>query len=286
MGPRWQPTCGSTRQWWIAAVRPSRVWISGYRIPLLEVTAVTPETRGRTVVLLLDDSATPAPEVPRLREAARRFVELVQSGDRLAVATLHGGSVELTDNRAQLLQELDTFRVRGFPFRPEDAGTRVLRRLTAISRGLAEKGPGRNVVVGIGAGWLYDAPLLPHAAVDQRAAWIEAMRAAAAAHVSLYVVDPAGVGSASGRFGGASGFARETGGHAFMHTNDLRDAAARIWREAGTYYLLGVRNPPMQRTADLREVDVRIRRDGATVRARRHVPGRMAGEPGAASVLR
>lgn len=157
--------------------------------------------------------------------------------------------------------------------RVEDAGQHVLRTITAVSSGLAEHATGRTVIVAIGAGWLLDTPLPPPGMRDLRGEWVTAMRASANAHASLYVVDPAGLDMTSGRMGGASGLARETGGHAFLHTNDLRGAAARIWREAGHYYLLGVADPPLQRTAELRELDVRVLRRGVTMRARRALAG-------------
>ena len=73
--------------------------------------------------------------------------------------------------------------------------------------------------------------------------------------------------------GGATGFARETGGVAFITTNDLNGAADKIMREAANYYLLGVGDPPVGRGADLREVDVKVLRKGVTIRARKTITG-------------
>jgi hypothetical protein len=122
---------------------------------------------------------------------------------------------------------------------------------------------------------MFDTPLPPLAVRDLGREWIQAIRELASTHTALYVIDPAGIAAAPGRlFGGDSGFARETGGHAFMHTNDLRGAAGRIWREAGAYYMLGVADPPVQKTADLRDVDVKVLRKGVTIRARKAIKGR------------
>ena len=59
------------------------VWIGGYRVPIDTFAAVTPadaERGGRSIVLILDD-VTPAPAmVPRVRDAARRFVERMSPG--------------------------------------------------------------------------------------------------------------------------------------------------------------------------------------------------------------
>jgi hypothetical protein len=45
-------------------------------------------------------------------------------------------------------------------------------------------------------------------------------------------------------------------------------------REASTYYVIAVADPPVRRTSDLRELDVRVLRRGITVRARRAILGR------------
>jgi len=51
------------------------------------------------------------------------------------------------------------------------------------------------------------------------------------------------------------------------------NAAERIMREAGSYYVIRVADPPVGRKANLRELDVRVLRRGVTVRARRAIPG-------------
>ena len=98
------------------------------------------------------------------------------------------------------------------------------------------------------------------------------MRSMAFANASLYVIDPVGV--TMGRtMNTANGFAQETGGHTFTSTNDFHGAVDRIMREAGNYYLIEVADPPAQRKAELRELDVRVHRKGVTIRARRGIPG-------------
>ena len=180
----------------------------------------------------------------------------------------------LTNDRSRLLRALDAFRTQALPFRIEDAGEQVLRSVADLAARLAETPRGRKVIVGVGTGWVFDAPLPPTGVRDLQRHWVTAMRALASSHTSLYVLDPAGVGSPSGRYGGSSGFARETGGHAFLNTNDMADAASRIWDEAGTYYLLGVANPAVGRSGELRELEVKVRRKDVTVRARSAISAR------------
>jgi VWFA-related protein len=252
------------------------VWISGFRVPIVDVYAMTPEASGRIMVLVLDNGAIGPQLAPRVKDAARLFVKRMGPNDRLAIVPLHGGAMELTDDPSRLLKAIDDYHVQGFPFRPEDAGEHVLRSMETIARRMPEMPSGRKTIVGIGAGWLFDTPLPPPSVRDLEREWVAAMRTMAATSTTLYVIDPAGVGvvRGAGTYGGASGFARETGGYAFLNTNDVAGAVARIWAESGTYYVLAMVNPPVQRTADLREVDVKVLRKGVTVRARKGIRGK------------
>lgn len=252
------------------------VWIGIYRVPIESLTAVTPagEDSGRLFVLLLDDVTLEPEMAPRVREVARTFVTRMAPGDEMAVVALNGDLMESTDDSRRLLTAIDAYRTHPVGLlRADLAGEHVLRTLGSISRQLAER-PGRKTIVGIGAVWLFDTPIPPPiVGRDLRPEWIEAMRAMGTADVTLYAIDPGGVGTS--RFpGGSSGLARETGGHAFANTNDARGAVERIMREAGSYYAIEVANPPIGRKADLRELDVRVRRGGVTIRARRWLPGR------------
>ena len=261
----------------VTDLRPAEfeVWVSGYQIPITDVVAVTPESGGRLLVVVLDDMSVPLTLVPRVKEAARLVVDRLAPGDRLAVISLQEGAIALSDVKPVLLQAIDRYRPRAFPFRIEDAGEHVLTRITGISRQLTEASDRRKAIVAIGSGWLFDTPLPPPGGRDLGPVWVEAMRAMAAAHTTLYVIDPGGLRPGPrGYVGGSSGFARETGGHAFVDTNDVRAAVERIWRESGTYYLLGIVNPPMQRKADLRPLEVKVLRRDVTVRARREIRGR------------
>lgn len=98
------------------------------------------------------------------------------------------------------------------------------------------------------------------------------MRAMAYANAAYYVIEPSGVGMATA-VGTAGGFAEVAGGHAFVNRNDLTATADGIMREAGNYYLTEVVDPPIQRKADLRELQVKSLRRGVTIRARHAIPG-------------
>lgn len=261
----------------VTDLRPGEfeVWIGGYRVPLTSLTAVTPASdAARSIVLLLDDVTLDPALVPRAREAARRFVSRMLPGDQMTVVTLSGQSVESTGDRARLLQSLDAYNVRATGImRIDTLAEHVLGTISSVSRQLTEAREHRKAIVAIGPSWIFDTPIPPPTiGRDLRREWTDAMRAMAFANVTLYVIDPSGVGG-SRTNGGASGFARETGGFTFANTNDLNDAADRIMREAGSYYVIDVVDPPVGRKSELRELDVRVLRRGVSVRARRAIPG-------------
>jgi VWFA-related protein len=254
------------------------VWIGGYRVPIRTLTVVTSSDApaARSIVLLLDDRTIAPDLIPRAREIARLFVNRMAPGDQIAIVPLHGERTEFSGDRARLLRSIDDahlFQPAGVE-RLEDIGAHVFEMIAALSRQLVERQGGRKIIVGIGAGRLFDTPIPPPTvARSLRAEWTEAMRATASAGAHVYVIDPAGLGAAP-LLNGATGFARETGGHAFLNTNDYNGAVERIMSEASNYYVISVDDPPVRRSADLRELDVRVKRDGITVRARRALLGR------------
>ncbi len=252
------------------------VWIGHFRVQIESFTVVTPDANpsGRLTVLVLDDVTMPIQLIGRAKDVARRFVTKMLPEDRMAVVTLDGSSMESTGDPTRLFRAIDALGMRTAGLMPVDRlGEHVLKTLGTLSRQMVEAGGQRKTIVAIGSGWLFDRPIPPPSmGADPRKEWIAAMQAMALAHVNFYVIDPAGV-STSRVDGGGSGFARETGGFAFIATNDLNGAADRIMREAGNYYLLGVGDPPVGRGADLREVDVKVLRRGVSVRARRLITG-------------
>jgi VWFA-related protein len=252
------------------------VWIERHRIPIETFIAITPgdERARRSIVLLLDDITVSPSNTARVRDVAGRFVDQLGPGDQMAVIGLNGDASRSTDDRAALRRSINAYNVGATaPMRPDELSAHVLTALTSISRQVTESPARRRTVVAIGTGWLFDTPIPPPSiGRDVRKEWTEAIRAMALANVTLYVIDPGGVGS-SRVSGGENGFARETGGHAFTNTNDMDRAVQRIMREAVSYYILRFQDPPMFRKEILREVEVRILRPGAKIRAPRYLPG-------------
>jgi VWFA-related protein len=82
--------------------------------------------------------------------------------------------------------------------------------------------------------------------------------------------------------------AGDTGGMAFLNTNDTAGPLRRIVEDSSSYYILGYYAPPGRKDGRFRNVDVRVTRPGLEVRARKgyHGPGGKAAEPRAAANAR
>jgi VWFA-related protein len=94
--------------------------------------------------------------------------------------------------------------------------------------------------------------------------WFDAVRNASRADVSVSVIDPNGT---TGRpYDGARGFARETGGEAFVNRNDCEGAVHRLWTDTGHYYVLGYTPPGAKKRRH--SIRVRVDRPDVDVRAR------------------
>jgi VWFA-related protein len=250
------------------------VWIGHFRVPVETFTVVQPgadERQGRLFVLLLDDIAVQLPLMGRVKDAARRFVAALRPGDQMAVVMLNDPVIEMTDDPAKLRRAIDGYNVRATGvLRPDQLGAHILTTIGTIARSLVEAGEGRKTIVGIGSGALLDRPIpAPMVGNDLLPEWIAAMRELARTNSTFYVIDPGGVGSRRVD-GGDSGFARETGGMAFLNTNDLDSAADRIMRESASHYALRVGSPPVGGTG-LRELELKVSRRGVTLRARRAI---------------
>ena len=68
---------------------------------------------------------------------------------------------------------------------------------------------------------------------------------------------------------GAVSLARDTGGFSITSTNDLTTGITKIGRESSSYYLLGYTPGNVPRDGRFRRIEVRVKRPGVTVRARR-----------------
>jgi len=252
------------------------VRVGQFHTPVESLELVTPESpnnQGRVIVLLMDDITLPQSEVPRAREVANRFVSRMLPGDSMAVVLLNNPSFESTDDPAKLRGPISRFNVTATGvLRVDDLAEHVFGTVESIARGISEAGEGRKVIVGIGSGGLFDRPIPPPNAGTGKNLlpnWIACMKALANAHAAFYVIYPVSIGMARAD-SGDTGFARETGGRAFIGTNDLNLAADRILKETANYYLIRVASPPTGGSG-LRELQIKTSRRGVTIRARKAI---------------
>jgi VWFA-related protein len=260
----------------VADLRPDEieVWIGPYRIPIESVRVGREEDRGRAFALVIDDITLTPVGMQRAKEVARHFVRMLGGRDQMVVTRLSGSVAKSSSDPAALLRAVDAISLpTGQPFiQPDHLGEHVLTTLKDIATQVGESEAERKTIVGIGAGWLFDRPI-PPVVGGQRLdrAMTDAARAMIGANVTFYIVDPGGVGM-SPIVGGRDGFARDMGGHAFMNTNNLKGAVDRILVEIDNYYTITIADPPVAK-AELREVEVRVKRKDVQVRAKRFLRG-------------
>ncbi len=114
----------------------------------------------------------------------------------------------------------------------------------------------------------------------------KAFAAAQRANVNIYSLDPGGLRAPAGRSDAFAGtgelasspgtlnrdflyaVAANTGGFTIADTNAIDQGITQIFRENGSYYLLGYESPGPRVPGRFRHVEVRVNRPGLTVRAR------------------
>lgn len=253
-----------------------------------------PTDGGRFVVLILDNISLRPELAQRTRDIAKRFTSRMTAADSVAVIPARGGRWSGPTTRAAAEAAIDRFKPAfGDTIRSagEDADD-GLKAIESLSEQLGQVPHRRKVMVVIGDSQMFSPKhLSPFTGPDgspspdpfKSAAWLAAIRATARNNFSVYVIDPKGhnptVGLVQGGGGGgaalaeaavaieAEGFTGDTGGDAWVNTNNYDAIVGRIWLESANYYLLGYAPPKDDRKAH--RIEVRVTRPGVTVRARR-----------------
>jgi len=205
--------------------------------PLFASSPIEPDVRsnrrefdGRIYVLILDDLHTHFSRSPRVREAARQFIERYFGANDMAAIVQTGGSrkgvQEFTGSRERLLRAIDAFmgqktrsatleklddynRMRGTPgfetprdlSEPERAfnARRTLSSLKSVADYLSGLRGRRKAVLFFSEGVDYDvsSTIQNRYASDVLQQTQDAIAAATRANVSFYAVDPRGLGGLS-----------------------------------------------------------------------------------------
>lgn len=221
---------------------------------------------ARFMVLLLDNLIADPMLTTNIKGIARRFAGRMGPRDEIAVVLLDGGRATSSTSRVQALAAIERFRPLGQTIRPRP-GEEALNTIAALAGQLSPVKHRRKTLVYIGSPSVF-APTERVGRLGDRhytGEWFDAIRGAASGNVSVYLIDPEGL--TGGQFDGARAFVDETGGEAFVNSNLFDRAVEQIWAQAGHYYLLGYEPPPS--TARSHTIDVRVRRPGVHVRARR-----------------
>ncbi len=306
--------------------------------PLFRRAVVEPDVQsnrdafnGRVFVIVLDDLHTDFRRTPRVQAAARQFIRrYVGANDMVAVMTT-GGNVksaqDFTSSQSRLIAAVDRFMGQK-PIRdavaqnsaPGFAGQntatdplameRVMKArntyetLQSVAQFLAPVHGRRKAVLWFGEGIDYD---IGNPSVRDSDTVRDAMQsvitAATRANVTIYGIDPRGIGAGldealeltplpdevnpMGVVFDAVRYAQDslrsvsesTGGFAAVNRNDLNEAFTRIIRENSSYYVLGYYPTTERRDGRFRSVDVRVTRPGLTVRARKGYVGPSANPP-------
>lgn len=222
----------------------------------------------RFVVLLLDDLASTPELAWQIKDIAARFATRMGPRDVVTVVGLNGDSSISSSNSVDVRSAINRFRPFGRSIlTSRQLQTHALRTVADLCRQMAKAEHPRKVLVAIGATGLFN-PYTDALEFDD-GPWSDAVHEAARQNVSVYLIEPLGGRNVVSRTApaGAWGLAAETGGEAFLRSNDFERAVTRIWRESASYYLLGY--APAQKDGRTHTIEVRVKRPDVTVRARR-----------------
>jgi VWFA-related protein len=303
-------------------------------MPLFAASPIEPDVRsnerefnGRVFVLILDDLNTQVARSPRVKAAAKQFIERFLGANDIAAIVQTGGNTrggqEFTNSRRLLLRAVDSFmgqKLRSATlekiddyFRQRDLGTGAAPRdmseaerahkargtlstLKSVADYMAGIRGRRKAVVFFSEGIDYDIynTIENRYASDIRQEAQDAIAAATRANVSFYGIDPRGLGGLGDETMEITSLpddnslgvtnlqqelrlaqdslrmiSDETGGFAAVNQNDFRTAFSRIITDNSSYYVLGYYSNDERRDGRFRSVDVRTKRPGLHVRARK-----------------
>ena len=327
----------------IPIVRDDRPVVTGE--PIERDVQSNEHADGRLYLIVLDSLHTDPLNALRVKQAARTFIERRFGTNDLAAVVHTSGRSDLgqdfTNNRRLLVASIDRFvgeklrsqtleRLEAFgngaptlPTSPTNSrqrsvldpyemerGSHARRTLTSLQK-LADYMAGihgrRKALVFISEGLSYDLAD-PWSAMDASAVADgvrDAIGAATRANVSIFAIDPRGLGTgieSAIEIGGVPGssqaaadgtdqptnmglqslmsesylaqqslrmVAEETGGFAAVNRNDFKEVFDRLVRETSAYYVLGYYPPTQKRDGKFHRITVKLKRPGLQVHSRK-----------------
>jgi VWFA-related protein len=240
----------------------------GHPVQIESVRAVSAGAAGahRGLAVVLDDANVGPIYTVNIQTIARAFLARANPPDFVGVTLLSRRNEELLPDPRQSASRVDEFRAGSIVAFANETFALALRRLTNIARELAIVNDGRNVIVCVGSPVLFNMPEPPPGSASVlRPPWVDLMHVLARTNTGIYFIDPTGLTGRRRLTGG--GLADESGGTAFVNSNDFTRAVDRIWSEAGHYYVLEY--APAGPDRILHSIEVSVRGRGLHVHARR-----------------
>jgi VWFA-related protein len=258
-------------------------------LPARWVREVAPDVRRndefrdhRVVVIVLDDASMgSASDVLLAKRLGRTIVDQLPPDDVAAVVyTLKKDAGQVfTKDRAKLRAAVERFNGSGGEsYTMKRATVDTLQR---IAEWMAELPEGRKALFFVSDGLPLDVEAASEPKLPQdgdvgdlnRSLYLvlsAAIEAAQRANVSVYAADPGGLRQAATtrEHDFLKTLSNNTAGFAVVDTNDPAPGIAQVYRENGSYYLLGYQPTNSRTQGRFRKVEVRVNRPGVTVRTR------------------
>ena len=170
----------------------------------------------------------------RVQTIARMFVERMGRDDRVNVVRFNRRSDEAAGDRSAALSRISSYGAGMVPHFGRETYENALTRVTQLSRQLEADEHRRKAIVCIGAPEIFNIgePARGSAGLIWPY-WTDALRAASRTNAAVYLIDPAGA-TGDVKICGSASLTAQTGGEAFVNSNDFEGAVSRYGTRRAT----------------------------------------------------
>ena len=224
----------------------------------------------RLIVIVLDDANVSFKHREHVKDIGRNIVDQLGPADQAAIIYTgnNGKSQEFTGNRKLLREAVERFADTSVAGMHQTYSMSTIFRTMETLAGIPHRRKAMILVSNVA---------IDFTASDDLAFQMRyAIRRAREANVTIYPITPAGleVDIASETPGGprdliaetARIFAAQTGGFAVVNRNEFTPQIRQIFRETGSYYLIGFQSA--HRDGKTRRLEIKVNRPGLTARTR------------------